>query len=128
MPPAAPGMVSGWAVVICSWFPRKRSIADVARELGYGKSRLYSLFSREIGSLRAWILSAGAGTFARVYVTETEGVSLAGTGLTPESVAAHFSEISEPSGAREITTGFDQGDKLAAAARRVVDRETEIER
>ena len=65
------------------------------------------------------MLSAGAGTFARVYVTETEGVSLAGASLTPEAVAEHFGEISDPSSAREISTGFEQVEKLAAAAKRL---------
>jgi NAD(P)-dependent dehydrogenase (short-subunit alcohol dehydrogenase family) len=64
------------------------------------------------------MLSAGAGTFARVYVTETEGVSLAGDALTPEGVARHFAEISDPVGAREIASGFEQAEKLAAAAMR----------
>jgi NAD(P)-dependent dehydrogenase (short-subunit alcohol dehydrogenase family) len=64
------------------------------------------------------VLSAGAGTFARVYVTETEGVSLSGADLTPEAIAARFEEISDPSTAREVSTAFAQADKLAAAAKR----------
>ena len=66
------------------------------------------------------MLTAGAGTFARVYVTETEGVSLMGKDLTPEGVAAHFDAISDPSSARAIASGFEQADKLAAAAMRVM--------
>jgi hypothetical protein len=65
------------------------------------------------------VLSAGAGTFARVYVKETEGASFAGAGLTPEAVAEHFEEISDPSHAREISSGFAQADKLAASAKRI---------
>ena len=65
------------------------------------------------------VLSAGAGTFARVYVTETEGASFAGAGLTPEAVAEHFEEISDPSHAREISSGFAQAEKLAASAQRM---------
>jgi hypothetical protein len=72
------------------------------------------------------MLSAGAGTFARVYVTETEGVSLTGASLTPEAVAEHFSEISDPSGAREVATGFHQADKLVAAARRSIEERSGI--
>jgi NAD(P)-dependent dehydrogenase (short-subunit alcohol dehydrogenase family) len=65
------------------------------------------------------VLSAGAGSFARVYVTETEGVSFFGDDLTPEAVAAHFAEISDLSTAREVATGFAQADKLAGARRRL---------
>ncbi len=81
------------------------------------------LFLVSEGAPSRVILSAGAGAFARVYVTETEGVSLVGAGLTPEAVAEHFSEISDPSGAREIATGFEQANKLAAAARRAPEDE-----
>lgn len=67
------------------------------------------------------VLSAGAGTFARVYVTETEGVSLAGSDLTPEAVATHFEAISDRTSAREVASGFAQADKLTASARRLLD-------
>jgi NAD(P)-dependent dehydrogenase (short-subunit alcohol dehydrogenase family) len=65
------------------------------------------------------ILAAGGGSFARVYVTETQGVSLAGAMLSPEGVAEHFNEISDPAGAVMPATGFDQTEKLANSALRV---------
>jgi NAD(P)-dependent dehydrogenase (short-subunit alcohol dehydrogenase family) len=67
------------------------------------------------------VLSAGAGTFARVYVTETEGVSFAGASLTPEAIAAQFEGISDPATAREVPSSFAQADKLAASAQRILD-------
>lgn len=64
------------------------------------------------------VLSAGAGTFAKVYVTETEGVSLVGDDLTPEAVEAHFEALGDRSNAREMANSFAQAEKLAASARR----------
>lgn len=64
------------------------------------------------------MLAAGAGTFARIYVTETEGVSLAADALTPEAVAERFDEISDASTARRLANGLEQTEKLAAAAMR----------
>ncbi|CAN5234118.1 SDR family NAD(P)-dependent oxidoreductase [soil metagenome] len=61
------------------------------------------------------MLSAGAGSFARVYVTETEGISLPKENLSPEAVAEHFEEISDPARARTLSTGFEQASKLVAA-------------
>ena len=62
------------------------------------------------------ILAAGAGTFARIYVTETEGISLAGDMLTPEAIAERFDEISDASTARPLPNGFAQAEKLVSAA------------
>ena len=62
------------------------------------------------------MLSAGAGSFARVYVSETEGVSFAKEDLSPEAVAEHFAEISDQAHTRIYTEGFQQAKKLAAAA------------
>lgn len=64
------------------------------------------------------MLSAGAGSFARVYVSETEGVSFAKDELSAEAVAAHFTEISDQAHTRIYTEGFQQAQKLAAAALR----------
>ena len=64
------------------------------------------------------ILSAGAGSFARVYVSETEGVSFAKEDLSPEAVAEHFAEISDQTQMHTYTEGFQQAEKLAAAALR----------
>ncbi len=62
------------------------------------------------------MLSAGAGSFARVYVSETEGVSFAQDELSPEAVAEHFAEISDQAHSHVYTEGFQQAEKLAAAA------------
>lgn len=67
------------------------------------------------------VLSAGAGTFARVCVTETEGVSFAAADLTPEAVAEHFVEIGDATNAREMPNSFAQADKLVASAKRVLE-------
>ncbi|MGD9915506.1 MAG: SDR family NAD(P)-dependent oxidoreductase [Rhizobiaceae bacterium] len=64
------------------------------------------------------VMAAGAGTFARIYVTETEGVSLLPGMQTPEAVAEHFEAISERATAREVASGLEQADKLAASAMR----------
>jgi hypothetical protein len=51
-------------------------------------------------------------------VTETDGISLAGDELTPETIAERFEEVGDPSTARTISSGFEQTKKLAAAAMR----------
>jgi NAD(P)-dependent dehydrogenase (short-subunit alcohol dehydrogenase family) len=65
------------------------------------------------------ILSAGGGAFARVHIVETQGIGLAPGDLSPETVALRFDEISDPVGAVALRAGFEQADKLAAAAMRV---------
>lgn len=62
------------------------------------------------------ILSAGAGVFARVYITETEGVLLTGDDLSPDTVAARFDEIGDRTGERVLNSGFEQAEKLTASA------------
>jgi len=54
------------------------------------------------------ILGAGAGTFARVSIQETQGVNLAGSECSPEGVAAHWREITDPEGQTEYGQGADQ--------------------
>ena len=44
----------------------------------------------------------------------------------PIRVAEHFAEISDPSSAREISNGFEQAEKLAAAAKRVLKAKTDV--
>jgi NAD(P)-dependent dehydrogenase (short-subunit alcohol dehydrogenase family) len=78
-----------------------------------------ALFLVSEGAPSRVMLAAGAGSFARVYVAETQGISLAGSTLTPESVAERFNEISDPTGSVMLSTGFEQLDKLANAAMRV---------
>lgn len=69
------------------------------------------------------MLSAGAGSFARVHITETEGVSLLPENLTPDAVAECFDAICNPSGARVVSSAFEQADKLAASAMRILKHE-----
>lgn len=66
-------------------------------------------------------LGDGAEVAAEAVLTETEGFSLSGEALSPEGMAAGSEEISDRSTAREIMSGFEQADKLAAfAVRRTV--------
>ncbi|MGX1099432.1 SDR family NAD(P)-dependent oxidoreductase [Amorphus sp. MBR-141] len=64
------------------------------------------------------ILSAGAGVFARVCITETEGILLSGEDLSPETVAARFDEIGDRTGEHVLNSGFEQAEKLTASALR----------
>jgi NAD(P)-dependent dehydrogenase (short-subunit alcohol dehydrogenase family) len=64
------------------------------------------------------ILAAGGGSFARVVVTETVGVHLAGEECTPEGVAAHWDAIGEPAGATEYRSGSEQTARLISLAAR----------
>ncbi len=43
-------------------------------------------------------VGAGAGVFQAAYVTLTPGVALAGEELSPEGIAAHWSEITDRTG------------------------------
>jgi len=54
------------------------------------------------------ILTAGAGSYARVMTVETDGIYLAPQDRTPETVAARFAEISDPAGQRALATGLEQ--------------------
>jgi NAD(P)-dependent dehydrogenase (short-subunit alcohol dehydrogenase family) len=54
-----------------------------------------------------------------VYVTETEGISLSAEELTPEVIAKRIDEINNPTGARSLSSGFEQAEKLTAAAARL---------
>lgn len=65
------------------------------------------------------MLSAGSGSFARIYVTETEGISLPESELTPEAIAERFAEISDQTHARMVSDAFDQANKLADSAMRL---------
>lgn len=62
------------------------------------------------------ILSAGAGVFARVHITETDGIVLAGDELSPDTVAARFDEICDRTGEHVLNSGFEQAEKLTASA------------
>ncbi|MDP3084836.1 MAG: SDR family NAD(P)-dependent oxidoreductase [Rubrivivax sp.] len=54
------------------------------------------------------IIAAGAGYFARVQIVEGQGVHLPAAEVSPESVAAHWAQITDMSGARPF-------DSLSAA-------------
>ncbi|MEL6449856.1 MAG: SDR family NAD(P)-dependent oxidoreductase [Pseudomonadota bacterium] len=61
------------------------------------------------------ILSAGGGTFAVTQITETQGALIAGD-ITPEAVAAHWPQISDPTGAAPLENAFAQTRKYAQRA------------
>lgn len=61
------------------------------------------------------ILSAGAGTFAQTRVYETQGVLIDGD-ITPEGVAAHWEQITDPTDQEEMQDAFSQTRKYAKRA------------
>lgn len=61
------------------------------------------------------ILSAGAGTFAQTRVYETQGVLIDGD-ITPEAVAAHWEQITDPTDQEEMQDAFSQTRKYAKRA------------
>lgn len=63
-----------------------------------------------------FVMSAGAGHFARVLLHETQGATLAGAGLTAEEVEAQFPAISDPAGAVTYGDAFEQTQRFAQAA------------
>ena len=62
------------------------------------------------------ILDATAGGFARTFIYETEGVCFAPDDCTPENVAAHFAEISDPAGQHLYEGGGEQVMKFVTKA------------
>ena len=62
------------------------------------------------------MLCAGAGSFARTMITETQGVHLPLDSRTPENIAAAFERISDPAGAVPVPNAFKQTEKLVALA------------
>ena len=64
------------------------------------------------------MLCAGAGSFARAEVVETEGLYLAADERTPETVARRFAEISARAGEAPLTDAWAQTKKYLAMARR----------
>lgn len=61
------------------------------------------------------ILSAGAGVFAQTRVYETTGALIEGD-ITPEAVAQHWDEITDPAGQKELQDAFSQTRKYAKRA------------
>ena len=62
------------------------------------------------------IMAAGAGSYARVRICESEGVWLAEEERTPEAISSHWQEISQQQGQVDIVTGADQTIKFAQQA------------
>lgn len=62
------------------------------------------------------ILAAGAGSFAVSRIVETESVWLPLDEQTPEGIAAHWEQISNRGGERELTAGFEQSMKMIGEA------------
>ena len=57
------------------------------------------------------MLSAGAGVFAKVEISQAAGVGFAGDEINPDSIADHWSEISDMSNAKQL---FNGGEHTAA--------------
>ena len=59
------------------------------------------------------IISAGAGVFSRIFIHETNGVSLGmGDEMTPENIAASWEDISDMKGAKALQSGPEQSIKI----------------
>ncbi len=62
------------------------------------------------------IMGAGAGSFAVIKILESEGINLPQEEWTPDSVAAHFAEISDMSKAQALEGAFQQTNKYVGQA------------
>jgi NAD(P)-dependent dehydrogenase (short-subunit alcohol dehydrogenase family) len=62
------------------------------------------------------IMGAGAGSFAVIKIMETEGINLPESDWTPESIAAHFSDISDMGRAKALENAFQQTNKYVSQA------------
>jgi NAD(P)-dependent dehydrogenase (short-subunit alcohol dehydrogenase family) len=62
------------------------------------------------------IMGAGAGSFAVIKILEAEGINLAQSDWTPDSIAAHFAEISDMSKAKALQGAFEQTQKYVGQA------------
>ena len=59
------------------------------------------------------IVSAGAGVYSRIFIHETDGVSLGmGDEMTPENIAASWDGISDMKGAKALQSGPEQSIKI----------------
>jgi len=61
------------------------------------------------------IITAGAGSFARAHIVESDGLYL-GAEATPEMIAEKWAEISDPASDKHYHQGSDQGQKFIANA------------
>jgi NAD(P)-dependent dehydrogenase (short-subunit alcohol dehydrogenase family) len=62
------------------------------------------------------ILAAGAGTYSRAIIYETEGKWFPKEDQTPEKIAEHWSEVSDPSTQKELTSGAGQTENMLKKA------------
>ena len=62
------------------------------------------------------VLAAGAGGYAVARIYETDGIWLAPSERSPESIAARFDEIADPAGQRPLAAGGDQTMKFLGKA------------
>ena len=59
------------------------------------------------------IVSAGAGVYSRIFIHETDGVSLGmGEEMTPENIAVSWDSISDMKGAKALQSGPEQSIKI----------------
>ncbi|MBK9083153.1 MAG: SDR family NAD(P)-dependent oxidoreductase [Rhizobiales bacterium] len=63
-----------------------------------------------------FVLAAGAGSFARTLITETQGVYLGGAALSPEGVETAFDAIADPAGALAFNDTFEQTERFVRRA------------
>ena len=57
------------------------------------------------------LVSAGAGVFDKVEIDQAAGVGVSGDDINPDSIADHWSEISDMSSAKQL---FNGGEHTAA--------------
>jgi NAD(P)-dependent dehydrogenase (short-subunit alcohol dehydrogenase family) len=62
------------------------------------------------------IMGAGAGSFAVIRILESEGVNFAEADWSPDTIAAHFAEISDMSKAKALEGAFHQTQKYVEQA------------
>ena len=59
------------------------------------------------------IVSAGAGVYSRIFIHETDGISLGmGEEMTPENIAVSWDSISDMKGAKALQSGPEQSIKI----------------
>ena len=59
------------------------------------------------------IISAGAGVYSRIFIHETDGISLGmGEEMTPENISASWDSISDMKGAKALQSGPEQSIKI----------------
>jgi hypothetical protein len=59
-------------------------------------------------------MGAGSGSFAVIKLLESEGMNFAESDWSPDTIAAHFAEISDMSKAKALEGAFHQTQKYIA--------------